>query len=264
MIRLLLERDRAEEALLYLERFKARTFLELISYGNTQLRATPKLIEDEQYLAARIRYLNTRMNTPLSLTSGAGSFADLQQELDLAQEQYEQLLLQIKLQYPEYYRLKIVDAEEIRRLIRDAQQLLEENIAILEYFFDDRQMHVWILEKDRLHSVSVPVSQYAVIERVLRFRSGLSERESDEIFTVLEELYSWLIRPAEPICVRKRSSESSPFKSCTSSLLPRWWNPSLLPSLIGGRTLPPAPPLLRRGGRVQRRMMKPRCLPLFS
>ncbi|MCP4402839.1 MAG: tetratricopeptide repeat protein [bacterium] len=245
MIRLLLERDRAEDALLYLERFKARTFLEMVSYGNTQLRATPKLIKDEQYLAARIRFLNKRLNAPLAAGSAAG-FADLQQELEQAQENYEQLLLQIKLQYPEYYRLKIVDAGEIHKLTRSALQLLEDDVAILEYFFDDRQMYIWIIEKDRLHSITVPVSQHAIIERVLRFRSELSEHKSDDIFVVLEELYSWLITPAEPYLLEKEIIGIVPFQILHfipfAALVKS-------PSSDNPELPPPAPSLEKRGGK---------------
>ena len=211
MIRLLLKRKCTEEALLYLERFKARTFLETISHGDTQLHAIPELIQEEHYLAARIRFLSKGLNAPLS-DGGVDRFADLRQELRQAKESYEQLLLEIKLQYPEYYRLKIVDAAEIHELVRKAQQLLESNVAILEYFFDEQQMHIWIIEQGQLHNISVPVTQYALIEQVLRFRAELSNRDSDEIFTILEELYSWLITPAEPYLQGKEIIGVVPFQ----------------------------------------------------
>jgi len=198
MIRLLLQRGNDEEALLYLERFKARTFLEMVSYGKPQLQRIPTLIREEQGLSARIRFLNGRLLSSAKPNFSLKRSEDLEQELKQAKEKYEQLLLRIKLQYPDYYRLKIVDTQEIQRLIQDARQLLEDDVAILEYFFDETLLHVWILEKDHLYSLSQEVSRDAIIEHVLRFRTELANYESTDIVKPLQQLYTWLIAPAEP------------------------------------------------------------------
>ena len=50
MIRLLLKHEKHKEALLYLERFKARTFLEMVAYGEPQLHHVPELIREALWL----------------------------------------------------------------------------------------------------------------------------------------------------------------------------------------------------------------------
>lgn len=198
MIHLLLQQGKYTESLWYLERFKARTFLEVVAYGEPQLHEVPTLLQEEKYLAARIRYLSERLEASPGINgSDARLSEDMQQELYDAKEQYEQLLLRIKLQYPEYYRLKTVDAEEIQDLIDRALGLLEEDVAILEYFLDETSVHIWVLKQDQVYYESFPVSYSAVIERVLRFRAELGNYDSKKILTPLQELYAWLIYPVE-------------------------------------------------------------------
>ncbi len=210
MIRLLLKKKKNEEALLYLERFKARTFLEVVAHGEPQLHTVPALIQEEQYLAARIRFLSERLSSSFVRNRFAVSqqqitkaFDDIERELHQAKEQYEQLLLRIKLQYPDYYRLKIVDADEIQRLIDKAVNLLDENVVILEYFLDAAVTHVWIIEQHQIHYVSLSISHSAVLDNVLRFRGKIRNYDSTEIFTPLRELYTWLVEPVEPYLAGK-------------------------------------------------------------
>ena len=198
MIHLLLKQGKYAGALWYLERFKARTFLEVVAYGEPQLHEIPTLLQEEKYLAARIRFLSDRLTAPPGrFESDVRMSEDMQQELYNAKEHYEQLLLRIKLQYPEYYRLKTVDAKEIQHLIDKALTLIEEDVAILEYFLDDDSVHIWVLTHDQIYYESVPVSYNAVIDSVLRFRTELGNYESTNILTPLHELYTWLIYPVE-------------------------------------------------------------------
>lgn len=225
IIRLLLHKDRIEEALLYLERFKARTFLELVAHGEPQLHTIPTLLQEEQYVSARIRYLSDKLvywpdhRTPDLREPSAtepeeeGDLSDyIQQELHHAKEQYEQLLLQIKLQYPEYYRLKTVDASEIQQLLDQAMTLIEEDVAILEYFLDDDAIHIWVIEHEQMNHISVPIPYKEVIKKVLTFRSEISWYESDDIYPLLQELYTWFIAPIEPYLVDKTTVGIVPFQ----------------------------------------------------
>jgi CHAT domain-containing protein/tetratricopeptide (TPR) repeat protein len=224
VIRLLLQRQQVEEALLYLERFKARTFLELVAHGEPQLQTVPDLLQEEQYLAARIRYLNERVaaafddpnaaaRTPDAEEEGAtSSLKDLKQELHDAKEAYEQLLLRMKLEYPDYYRLKIVDAEEIQQLISQAFSLLDDNVVILEYFLDEATVHVWIIEQNRIHHKAVPIAHKAILDRVFDFRAELRDYTSEAVYAPLQDLYTWLIEPVEAYLADKTVVGIVPFQ----------------------------------------------------
>lgn len=213
MIHLLLERGEYTEALWYLERFKARTFLEVVAYGEPQLHETSTLLQEEKELLTRIRLLSERLSAaPDALQPEFQISEDLQQELYQAKEQYEQLLLRIKLQYPEYYRLKTVDAQEIQHLIRNALTLLEDDVSILEYFLDDDRVHIWVLTRDHVYYESFPAAHTAVIDHVLRFRTELGNYESTKIFASLQELYTCLVSPVEKYLTHTRIVGIVPFE----------------------------------------------------
>ncbi len=223
-IRLLLRKQNIEEALVYLERFKAKTFLELVVHGEPQLHTIPTLLQEEQYVSARIRYLSERLSYLFDRSETLSRYSSVQpgeglevsdyieQELHNAKEQYEQLLLRIKLEYPEYYRLKTVDADEIRQLINKALTLVEQDIVILEYFLDNTAIHIWIIEHDRIHYTSVPISHEDIIKKVLTFRSEISRYESEDVYTSLQDLYTWLIAPVESYLVNKTTVGIIPFQ----------------------------------------------------
>lgn len=241
IIRLLLDKQKIQEALLYLERFKARTFLEVVTHGEPQLHPIPALLQDEQYVSAKIRYLQERLTAVMensdrkpqpSDTSNEDSSKASQyiaQELLQSKEQYEQLLLQIKLQYPEYYRLKTVDADEIRQLLEKALASLDPNVVMLEYFLDEEALHIWVIESSQIQYVSVPVSRQEVLEKVLTLRTELRQYFSTRVYPVLHDLYTWLIVPVEPYLAEKTTIGVVPFQILHfvpfSALLKSPWNP---------------------------------------
>lgn len=224
LIRLLLSKNEIKEALIYLERFKARTFLEVVTHEAPQMRAIPALLREEQYVAARIRYLQDKL-VSLGEYGKQGSIVSadtgealkgveyISQELYRAKEQYEQVLLQIKLKYPEYYRLKTVDADEIRQLVEDALALLEEDVVILEYFLDEEALHIWVLEKHQIHHTSLPISRRDVVERVLTLRTEIRQYFSTAIYPHLHELYTWLVAPVEDHLTDKHTIGVVPFQA---------------------------------------------------
>lgn len=224
VIRLLLAKQEPAEALVYLERFKARTFLEIVAYGEPQFQAVPALIREERELSARIRYLREKLTASfgpsvpitqaaaLPLADAPPVSEDIAQELSAAKEQYEQLLVRIKLAYPDYYRLKTVDADEIRQFISKARALLEPDVAVLEYFLDDTAVHIWIIRQNRIDYVSAPVSDADVLKKVLALRAQLRWYESPAIYPLLQDLYAWLIAPAQPYLTDTATIGIVPFR----------------------------------------------------
>lgn len=202
MMKILLRHGQDREALLYLERLKARTFLEMVAHGEPELRAEASALQEEQRLTAKIRYLSERISG--GIMGESAQYDELAQELHQAKEAYEQLLLHIKLTYPEYYRLKIVDAEDMRGLMEKAVSLLEPDMTVLEYFFDDTTLYIWVITPQAVEAVEYPVGAEQIIETVLRFRRELSEYESLSIAQPLQALYSWVITPVEPHLAGKK------------------------------------------------------------
>lgn len=206
VIRLLLANQEIREALVYLERLKARTFLEVVDSGNPEFFLGPDLVEQERYLATRIRYLHGRLRAATAdgaFIADAGRTDDdqrsvtgrLTHELNDAKAEYEDLLLQIKLTYPEYYRLKIVDAAEIRRLVDQAVTLIEPDVLLVEYFLDEDALHIWSIGHQDINYTAVPVTRAEMLETVLQLRMETGYYFSDRVYPLLHTLYSWCITP---------------------------------------------------------------------
>lgn len=219
MIRLLLKAGKYEDALLYVERLKARTFLESVAHSEPQFPAAPEMVREEKYLAARIRFLNDKLSAKPEYWEEPGEFQpirkasdEIAQELNQAKAQYEQLLMRIKLQYPDYYRLKIVDAGEIQQLIRQAAALVENDVVILEYFLDEEDAHVWIIEADSIRYQRLPVAHRDLLAAILQFRTELTGFDMDTVIPPLRNLYDWLIAPIQPYLAGKRIVGIVPFE----------------------------------------------------
>lgn len=242
MIRLLLQQQKSAEALWYLERFKARTLLDIVSYGTTSLQAVPELLREEQYTSARIAYLQSKLSDwngqgePLSSEASSpgedrAKIADyISQEVHQAKEHYEQLLVQIKLKYPDYYRLKTVDASEIQQRIEHALQLIEPDMLLLEYFLDENALQIWAIEQQHLHHLTVPIGYDAILSKILTLRTNLRQYYSDRVYADLSDLYTWLIAPVKPYLPGKTTIGVIPFQALHfvpfSALLSEPWSAS--------------------------------------
>jgi CHAT domain-containing protein/predicted negative regulator of RcsB-dependent stress response len=208
IIRILLARHEVKEALVYVERLKARTFLETVASARPEFGLGPEIVQDEHYLAARIHYLQARLRALADTKNRAEHHETtleeqtllakrLVHELTEAKARYEDVLLQMKVQHPEYYRLTVVDADEIRRLVDRALALIEPDVLVIEYFLDDDALHLWAIEHDRLSHVAVPVTRDEVIDMVAQLRLEANAYFSDRAYPLLHTLYGWCLAPLE-------------------------------------------------------------------
>jgi CHAT domain-containing protein len=85
-------------------------------------------------------------------------------------------------------------------------------VVILEYFLEDDAIHVWIIEHNQINHVSVPIPYEQVIKKVLAFRSEIIWYESDDIYPLLRELYTWLIAPLDSYLADKTTVGIVPFQ----------------------------------------------------
>jgi CHAT domain-containing protein len=231
IIRILLRRQAVKDALWYLERFKARTLLEIVAYGEPQLQTAPALLQEEQYLLARIRYLSETLRPD---TSGGGAenhqvAASIAHELFQAKAQYEQVLMQVKLAYPEYYQLKTVDAAEIRRLMEQACALIEPDVLFLEYFVDDDALHIWTIDGQNIRHTAAPVAAETLVASIITLRTELRQYFSPRVYPLLYQLYTWLLEPVASALEGKTTIGVIPFQALHfvpfSALMQSPWRP---------------------------------------
>lgn len=186
MIQTLLQLQRPEDAFHYVQRAKARTFLDQIGNVRVNPRSTdtPELLEREQALLSEIRTLeavlsgqqdfntldaNTRGGAPHTLTPEQQ--IEVQDKLHHAYRDYEHLLTQIKLNNPAYAALRTVDVSTLITV----QQRLPADVTLVEYhILSSTQTLAFVVAQDSFHTVPISISVQSLRENIADLRNFTS------------------------------------------------------------------------------------------
>ena len=195
MVFLCLRLNKDEEAFNYAERAKGRVFLELLGTEKVELKARSELKEKEEELLRKIREIEAKLRERRE--------ERYFRELSKVMEEYDELLLKIKEEDPEYYSLRKVEP----RTLKEIQSLLTENELILEFFVGD-EVIAFIIQKDGMSVEKIPITKKELEAKIKDIRKKidplqmLSVSEPEWMLSVKKvanELYQILIRKLEPM-----------------------------------------------------------------
>ena len=173
LVRLLLRLGRTEEAFLYVERSRARAYLDLLGNGSIRFSGEGKgLGDEEQVLRKKIDQLQKllereQQRPPPELRGSA--VETFQRELSEAQRQYSVLMTQLRVADPEFESFVAVNplgASEV-------QGLLGEGEVLLEYFLAKDRLTIFLLTRDQVLHFDQPVGEKDVRAKVDLFRDRL-------------------------------------------------------------------------------------------
>jgi CHAT domain-containing protein len=183
-----------EEAFNYNERARSRALLDILG-SKAQLTKGSALSEEERALQSRISALQTKMEEGENGEEEPAAIKDLKTELEAAQRAYKNLLAKIRHENKEQASLMNVEPLSLKQV----QELLDPGVTVLAYFVPRGRAMVWVVEKDRVHFVRVPVGRKELISKVAALRDAIYKIEEKEKFKELsQELYRLLIEPALP------------------------------------------------------------------
>jgi CHAT domain-containing protein/tetratricopeptide (TPR) repeat protein len=177
------------------ERARARTFLDQL--GNTRLDvrrgADARLVQQEQELRAQLASLDLRLRTEQSKGRQASATAvrALQDEREAQQRAYDAVLTQLQVGNPEYAALVSVSplsGDEVQRL-------LPPDTMLVAYYVTDTQTLAFVVTRDALHMVALPVQRAQLAEAVTSFRGQQLREAAPPSLAVLSE---WLVAPLAP------------------------------------------------------------------
>ncbi len=203
MISLLVKSGRVEEALNYLERSRARNMLDML--GNAKIRnhaaGIDSLVLRERILRAKITALESEL---ISASLGAAVERGEEQEsyrhsLNEAQTAYHRLLIDLKLRNPAYYRMVTIEPPDIREI----RETLPDTTAILEYFFSEDLLFIFVILHNQVNVVTIAEGEKNVRGRILLFRgTGVDFIDMEKLNALswvkpLQGLYTLLIAPLE-------------------------------------------------------------------
>jgi CHAT domain-containing protein len=177
--------DKSEEAFNYNERARSRAFLDIL--GSKVQLAHGALLDEERALQARISALQAGMKV------AEEGEEDEEDEEDVPQKAYNDFLAKVRKENKEQASLMNVEPLTLKQ----AQELLEPGVTMLEYFVTGQQVLLWVIEKNRLEFVRVPIGRKELVSKVAFLRESVFQLGENEKFRgSSQELYRLLIQPA--------------------------------------------------------------------
>ncbi len=197
LIRLLMEEGEQEEAFSVSERARARAFLDML--GNRKISPAESSLAE----LAREEY-NQRMQIARLYKILYGGEAEQEaegsrelskrevfRELENVQKNYNDLLLRIKLNDPEYHAMVSVDPVDAVSL----QASLGQRTCILSYWISEDMIYTWILDRNGLEMKAVKASREALEKEITDYRRAISSNIGSRVEALEIILRKVLITP---------------------------------------------------------------------
>lgn len=191
IIKLLFEMKRYEEGFDYLERAKARAFLDMLAgrFIKAKKSVDPRLIKKEQEIQHKIDIVTRRLRT------AQGS------QRQSAYEAYKKLLKERKniletikgqsLEFAATTTVTIVPASKIAARLGKGE-------ALISYFLDKKRTLVWVVNNSVISAVSLDTGSNEVAELVADYREAIASQQDMLIADLGEQLSGLLIKPIIP------------------------------------------------------------------
>lgn len=179
LILLLWQENRCQEAFEFVERSKARAFLDKLANARVGLRGRVDayLFKQEQTLRNQIFALRSK---------------DPNHQLIFREKDYKNLLEKLEIQNPEAASLISVDIACLAQI----QEQLNTETTLLEYFVTDERILAFIITRDRFQAVNLDVTRAELKKQITLFRDFADTSESHPL--ELKNLYNSLITPLKP------------------------------------------------------------------
>lgn len=183
LINQLWKRQHYQAAFNYVERAKARAFLDQLAYGKIDFRAGNY---DTQLLAKE----EALRNEITKMRQIRGNLPD-DQEIKDKLKKLEKLLTDLQLHAPEVASLKRVNVATVKEI----QGLLNADTTLVEYFVTEERTLAFIITRNTFKAVALNVTQQQLERTIDAFLEFPSLDNSSP--PILQKLHQWLIAPLQ-------------------------------------------------------------------
>lgn len=183
LIKLLIKRGRASDALGYLERAKSKSLVDALAGANVNTRdpALKALIDRVRSLGDSVREAETALTSETQKPAGQrnpASVAAARAKLDNAQNQYRDAVAQIQRANPSYASLVAVNPTNLA----EVQKRLPEKTVLLEYFPTDKELYIFVVTRDQSPVIrTVAINRSELARLVMQYREALSSAGEDSV-----------------------------------------------------------------------------------
>jgi CHAT domain-containing protein len=192
MMDALLLAGKSEEAFNYSERARARVFLDVLGSKVQLSRVKSELLEGERALQERIAAIKAKLSGE---AEGETNRAGLRKQLAEAESAYSAFLARVRKQDKEQASLMSVEP----LTLKEAQEFLDPQTTLVEYFVSDRNAFVFVVEKERLHVVTVELPREKIASLVKDLRESVfTLGEKNKFDDASGLLHKQLVEPLLP------------------------------------------------------------------
>jgi len=187
-IELLFEMNNVEESFDYLERSKARAFLDALAGRSLKAKKAvdPALVEKEKEIQREMEAVIRKFNA----TVGSKRRAIFKEYEELVSKRRD-ILEAIKDRSLEFAATTSVVTIPLKKLAGR----LEKETALLSYFLGEKRTIIWVVKHENVTAVAVDAGVDELADLVAKYRKAIAAREEAHIPTLGEELHTLLIAP---------------------------------------------------------------------
>ncbi len=193
-----------EKAFNYTEQSKSRSILDLIGQEKVDITKgiSPELYSERKKVGEKLEFLQgTIRNIIQEGKRETTLFDSLQLELEKTKNRHEEVREKVLLYHPAY--ASITGESNPLNLIEVQKNVLKPGQVLLEYFVTTDKCFLFVVQKDTINMIAVPLSQKQLQEMVFGliepFRSVKNLMDIEYNSNLANELYKKLISPVESL-----------------------------------------------------------------
>jgi CHAT domain-containing protein/Tfp pilus assembly protein PilF len=195
LVQLLLKLGRADEAFVFAEKLRARSYLDMLNRGQPPIRNGVQR-QTETSLQNRIRELQDQLEaeTAKPKPDQKRQALDLfSKELSDAERDYENFLDDLRRTEPAYAAVRALTVPSGK----EVEQRLTANTALIEYVLGEQNLVIFVLTSGGLHARTVPLRAVDLEAKVDTLRDLMLHKKTNEWKLPAAALYRTLIAPIE-------------------------------------------------------------------
>jgi CHAT domain-containing protein/Tfp pilus assembly protein PilF len=199
LVLLLLNMGKVKESFQFAERAKSRSFIDLL--GNQKISLKDDVSKSLYDALNQKKQAIRKIEEEALVARNAGQEEEAKKLIDdlvKARNQYRDLLIDAKEQSPEISSFVTVEAITLEAL----QSLLDTAVALIEYMVTDRELVAWVVTKEKIDVVRVPLGENQLNGIIADYRDRIQKLAPVE--EQAQNLYSLLVKPVEPFIAGKR------------------------------------------------------------
>ncbi|TAL70480.1 MAG: tetratricopeptide repeat protein [Bacteroidetes bacterium] len=209
IISLLIEMKRHEEAYSYLQRFKMRNFLDMMSPDRLTHNVGIPTQMHEKYKNSELKMRNYNLMLAYEKSKASEKqdlkiISEINDSLKTTKTVLENLIDEIRLNHPHWAELtgnaKTPELKDIQ------ENAISEGDVIIEYYVSDATVAAWIIKKDTINFIKLPTNQNEIEKLVMAFRQPFIDAKEGKINNLADvnfdveksnKLYKKIFKPIE-------------------------------------------------------------------